>query len=266
MSLRIEAALREGFERTVRRNGLLLVAVFVVFGLANRVVTQSANAGLTQLIDSTLPAPTTGGGPGAGGVPPVDAGGVAPLALPIPLPVAILLVVAFAVAAEGIRIVAIRVFASDETETVPPDLARRDIGWAVLNGVVAGVIATVLVGIGLLVLVVPGLFLAVSFYFVRQAVALEDATVFDALSRSWELSKGNRLSVFVLLVVVWLVNLVASLPSGAAFVLTPAVATVLSAIIGGFTTVFGIAVATRAFVQLQNPDTDAEQWDDPPLG
>jgi hypothetical protein len=265
MSLRIEDALREGFGRTFKRNGLLLVAAFVVFGLLSTVVSQSMSGAYLDFLSGTgMPAggaPETGGPPEFGG----SAFGMAPeeqtpLALPVsvPLPILAVLSVLFAFVAEALRIVAIRVFATEETERIPGDLTRRSIGWAVLNGVIVGIVTAILTAIGFVLLIIPGIFLAVSFYFVRQAVAIEDDNFVDAMSRSWNMASGNRLEVFALLVIVWVIGLLAGVPSVAAFFLTPLVGTLLSTLVGGFTTVFGLAVATRAFEQLRGTGPTAK--------
>ncbi|PSP84723.1 hypothetical protein BRC83_04585 [Halobacteriales archaeon QS_1_68_17] len=260
MSLRIGAALQEGFSRTFRRNGLVLVAVFVLFGLANAVVSQSFTAAQTALMADgfgQMPGGQPGGAPGVGElVPGVGSGDPTPLALPIPLPVAGLLALAFAFVAEGLRIVSIRVFASDETAVVPGELVRRNIGVAVLNGVVAGIIVTIAVVLGLIALILPGIFLAVSFFFIRQAIAVEDENFMGALSRSWELTKGNRFGLLGLAIIVWVINLIVGIPTAGFLFLNPLAGTLLSVVISGFTTVFGIAVATRAFEQVRRGQAD----------
>ena len=277
MSLQIEDALRDGFARTFERNGLVLVGVFVAFGLANAVVSQSLSAGYTEFVASQLGAgseigmgPGSGSGPGpapgpgfGGAIPGLGGADATPLALPIPVPVAAALSVAFAVIAEFLRIVTIRVFASDETERIPRELLTRKAVFATLNGVVGGLVVGAAIVLGTLLLILPGLFLAVSFYLVRQVIAVEDANFVDAIVRAWELSKGNRLALFGLLVIVWFAGLIVGLPATVALVVSSTVSVLLSAVIGGFVTTFGIAVATRAFVQIRDA-AEAEAGDADP--
>jgi hypothetical protein len=280
VSLQIEDALRDGFARTFERNGLIIVGVFVAFGLANAVVSQSLSVGYTELIASQLGAGSEigmGPGAGSGSTPGSGVGGMipglggtdaTPLALPIPVPVAVALSVAFAVTAEFLRIVAIRVFASAETERIPRELLTRKAVFTTLNGVVGGLVVGAAVLLGTLLLIVPGLFLAVSFYLVRQVIAVEDANFVDAIVRAWELSKGNRLALFGLLVIVWFAGLIVGLPATVALVVSSTVSVLLSAVIGGFVTTFGIAVATRAFVQIRDaaeagPGTSTDGLDAP---
>jgi hypothetical protein len=159
--------------------------------------------------------------------------------------------------------VTIRVFASDETERIPRELLTRKAVFATLNGVVGGLVVGAAILLGTLLLVLPGLFLAVSFYLVRQVIAVEDANFVDAIVRAWELSKGNRLAIFGLLVIVWFAGLIVGLPATVALVVSSTVSVLLSAVIGGFVTTFGIAVATRAFVQIRDA-AEAEAGDAEP--
>ncbi|MDG5776218.1 hypothetical protein VB773_08240 [Haloarculaceae archaeon H-GB2-1] len=254
MSLRINAALKQGFSRTFETNGLLLVGVFVVFGLLDAVVSQTLLAGMSQQL----------GGAGAFGPGSAPAGfqqgqmspfggQQSPLALDgIPFAVAGALSLLFGLVAEGLRIVSIRVFASDNVQSIPGSLAKRNILLAVLNGVVAGIIVGIAVAVGVVLLVFPGIFLALSFFFVRQEIAVEDKNFADALSGSWALSKGNRIELFGLALIIWIIGIIASSPNIVLFFLSPDVAAIVGQVINGFVVVFGIATATRAYEQLRS--------------
>ena len=50
MSLQIGSALRDGFDRTVSANGLLLMSVFLVFGAGNVIVSQSTSLAITEYL------------------------------------------------------------------------------------------------------------------------------------------------------------------------------------------------------------------------
>lgn len=271
MSLDIGAALRDGASRTTERNALALMAAFVVLGLATTVVLQSFYAWYFEFLTTLEGAPT--------GVeaPPT------PLSVPLPIGVTLAAWLAVALLAEATRIVAIRVFVSEERRAIPGHLARRNLPLAVLNGFVGGLVVSVLVGLGTLALVLPGIFLAVSFYFVRQRIAVEDENFVDAMVESWSLSKGDRIELAVLALVVVVVSLSVFLPVfglqlvvGRSSVVPPLVQSVVRAPL----VVFGIAVAARAYVQLAGAeetagpsddtddgdgDADAdEEWPDPP--
>lgn len=72
----------------------------------------------------------------------------------------------------------------------------------------AEIIADIGVGIGLILLIIPGLILAIRFSVVAQVAAVEGTNWPGAIRRSGQLTAGNYLRIFGLLVLVTLVNLV----------------------------------------------------------
>jgi hypothetical protein len=68
------------------------------------------------------------------------------------------------------------------------------------------------IALGLLALILPGIFLAVRWYFVPQSVVIDGARYGEALRGSWRLTKGFWLRTFG---VVLLANLIAFLPASA---------------------------------------------------
>ncbi|WP_318567423.1 hypothetical protein [Salinigranum marinum] len=272
MSLDISKALSDGFSRTFERNGLLLMLVFLAFGAVNAVAGQTLSAAaarfarqqLEQLPPGAMAGPTGPAGPAAA----FPGAEQTPLALPIPLPAAIVTALFIALVAEAVRIVAVRTLVSDETERIPESFVSRNIVMATLNGFVGGIVVLILVAVGLLFLVVPGVFLAISFFFVRQEIAVEDQNFVDALSASWELTSGNRLGLFGLALVLVVIGLVVSAVAGAVgFAGIAILTTAVTTVVGAVTTVFSVAVAARAYDQLKYPsdtvghgDTGSE-WD-----
>ncbi|WP_324757163.1 hypothetical protein [Haloarcula montana] len=256
MSLDIGDAISNGFERLTDRNGLLLLGVFVAFGLVNTVVGQSFFTAYLEFVRSSFE--TMPGGPGMGDQPfPFAPGGQSmPFSLPLSLPVVAALSLGLAVLSEALRIVTIRVIASDERTTIP-DTATRNIGMATVTAFLLGLVVNIAIGIGLVFLILPGVFLAVSFYFVRPAIALEDKGI-DALSRSWELATGNRLDLFLLLVLVWFISLLASIPATILNFVSPIAGALVGVVVNAVVLVFGIAVATDAFLQLRTDEDDDE--------
>jgi uncharacterized membrane protein len=92
--------------------------------------------------------------------------------------------------------------------------------------------------IGLALLLLPGLFVCVAWGFALWFVALQGASTTDALASSWQLLKAHTGSVVVILLVVTVVNAVAS---------SVLFATLLSA---PLTMIF----STLAFQEMQNKD------------
>lgn len=73
----------------------------------------------------------------------------------------------------------------------------------------AGIIIAIGVTIGMLLLVVPGLFVAAAWSFALWFVALKDSSATDALGASWNLLKTQAGSVLVVLVLMGVANAVA---------------------------------------------------------
>ncbi|MFB6178990.1 MAG: hypothetical protein ABEI77_04620 [Halorientalis sp.] len=247
MSLQIDDALRDGAQRTIARSGLLLIAVFVVFGFANTVLSQSLSNvifdNLHRLFEQSVQQ-----GPN-----PIDqsARSPTPFAIDLSLPALGVLSLLSILIAEAIHIVAIRVFASEYTDTVPAELASRRLGLATINGIVGGIVAGVFTLVGLVFLVVPGIYIALSLLFVRQEIAVADENFIDALAGSWGLTEGNRWELLGLALIVLVINAIAGSPAIALGFVDETLGTILSTILGALTSVFAIAVITRAYEQLR---------------
>jgi hypothetical protein len=256
MSLNISDALSDGLSRTFERNGLLLMVGFLLLGAVDAVTGQTIAAAAVRFLRGQLEQLP----PGAmAGQPTLPGPEQTPLALPVPLPVAFGLVVVVAFLAEAVRIVAVRTLVSDETEGIPDEFLSRKLLWATFNGFVGGIVMLILTLIGLVFLIVPGVYIALGLFFVRQEIAVEDKNALDALAGSWELTSGHRLRLLALAVVLVVVGLVVSLIAGAVDLAGMTVLTTLvSVVLGAATTVFGVAVAARAYVQLTDEDPTAD--------
>lgn len=73
---------------------------------------------------------------------------------------------------------------------------------------VSTIVQFVLVAIGFLLFLIPGIYLAARFFAVRQAVVLEDAGPFAALGRSGTLSSGLKLHILGTLILIVLLALI----------------------------------------------------------
>jgi hypothetical protein len=212
MSLDIGQALRDGFDGVSARNGVVLAAVFVAFGLVNTVVEQSlTRVSAIGLLDDLRENPPSLEGTELTETEFLDAIAEVRTSITEATPLAYLdslsalqLVVAtvgLVVVGEVIRIVAIRTFVRPETGSIPRDLVTRNLPLAVINAVVGLIVTAILIFVGFILLVVPGVFLAVSFLFFRQEIAIEDKNIIGALSGSWTLASGNRVKLLVLVVI-----------------------------------------------------------------
>ncbi|WP_226039147.1 hypothetical protein [Natrinema sp. DC36] len=231
MVFRIIDAMTDGFSRTTERNGLVFVAVFAVLALLNALVAP------VEIGTATGATPATG-------------------LVGLATGVLSLLIGLGTIAA---AIVALRTFASDETETIPREFRRRKIATATLNAFVGTIVFVVLVAVGSIFLLVPGLFVLVSLYYWSAFVAIEDQNFVRAFRSSWTLTRGSRLRLFglgIAVVVLGLaVNATVAIPSlllgdGAGLVLTQLVAAVV--------TVYTIATTARAYDQLRGLEHPAD--------
>ncbi|WP_247731452.1 hypothetical protein [Halovivax limisalsi] len=101
-----------------------------------------------------------------------------------------------------VAIVAFRTFVSGATDRFPAGAVGHRPLWALVNVFVGYLVFGVLVGIGFVLLIVPGFFLLVSLWFFAVSVAVEDESFVEGLERSWALTSENRLPVFFLGVLV----------------------------------------------------------------
>jgi len=247
MPLDIPAALEDGLARLPTRVAAILFAAYLAIGAISTVTGSTLSRAVVDALQTTIPAdataPTT---PGMGG------GGA--LALDVSLPVAVVLFLAQVVLAQVVGVVGIRTFVSDARASFPTGLTSH-LPWVVFNALVAGFVVNVLIGLGAILLVIPGIYLAVALYFVQFEVIVEEKNAIDALRTGWALTKGDRLAVFLLLLVIFAIGLASAVPSillgfvGAPTLVVTAVSVGLGAVAG----LIGVAVGARAYVQLK-PD------------
>lgn len=274
MSLDVGTALSEGFRRTFTRNGLLLAVAFVLIGVVSAVASQTL---LAEFFESILEVMRANRGTGEGEVPretiravEVFARSWTPFSLSISTAVAWLLVALTAVVAEAAKLVSARVFFSERTNDISAETLRRNIVMATANGIIGGIVVTIFIAIGgilglvLLIIgsVIVALFLAMSFLFLRQEIAIEDKNFVDAMTDSWNLAKGDRIELFALVLVVVIAIVVVSYILTFVFALiSPIAGAIVGLLIGGVTAVFGTASVTRAYAQLHAERAGDEQED-----
>jgi len=245
----IEKALKTGFGKLQEKSGLTLVAVFFVISLVGTIASQSQAAqfmeqfgGFEQLpsqFEGTLVESFAGGGP---------------LAFDLPSSLISLMNLGSTVGYIVAAIVAFRVFASGARDEIPSG-TYSGLLMPTINGIIAGIVFGVLIAIGLILLIIPGIYLAVALYFFLIFVALEDESFIDALRSSWELTKGRRLSVFLFFVALVIVNIVFSIIGGIASLVLGGVSLQLGAIfgiaVGAAFTVFSLGALYDAYAQLR---------------
>lgn len=68
----------------------------------------------------------------------------------------------------------------------------------ILTYFVANILFFIVVSIGLMFLIIPGIYLALRLQFFTMFIVEEDAGITDSLKRSWEITKGQGLPLFML--------------------------------------------------------------------
>lgn len=234
--LDIGDALRFGADRVLSRGGAKLVVAYVFLQVAIRVVSQSLAAPLLR-----------------GTLPPARVARAYPLAVDLPAAVSGGLFVVVALLGTTFGVVAIRALYAD-VDRVPTGDHLRRLGRTTAVAVVVSVLLSVAVVVGTALLIVPGVFLAVSFVFAMVAVAVEDAGVVEAFRRSWTLTGGNRLRLFALGLLLAVVIGVTSAVFGAVGILAPVAGELGAALVTGVGTLLGMAVLVGSYRQLAAVD------------
>jgi len=245
----IEESIKEGIDRTNEQTGYILIAAFFVISLIGTIASQTqasrALGGMQNL-------------PFMEDVPLQNF--VAPQSFPLafdalPSSLVSLMSIGSTIATIIAVVVAYRVFAADARDKIPEEAYKRDIGMTALNAIVASIIFGIVVGIGLVLLVIPGLYLLSALVFFLVFIAVEDESFMDSLKSSWELTDGKRLSIFLLLLALFVINIVVGIAGGIASSIvgaaSPALGQIVTVGVNSVVTVFGIAVILSAYYQLR---------------
>ena len=251
MSLNIGDALSTGAEKLTTTAGIQLGIAYVVVQLITAVGTNSANA---AAIDSL--------GNGAG----MPAAAEPALSLPIGAAGGAALSLLGGLLSLVLALVTLRTFAHSASElgSIPNGVADGLLKPAVFL-LIALIVQAIAIVAGLVALIIPGIFIAVSLIFTQVYIAVDDEGPFEALSSSWSLAKGDRFPLFGLGVILIVISVLASIPGLIVGFLVPIAGTVLNNVITGFFTVFSSAVLVAAYQQLKEaaatPTATAEEDD-----
>ena len=258
MGIDIGQALREGASRTAAKNGLILAVLFagialltailwntlflraVEFGLELIQTASPEELGLTQQeYQEQLEATRE-----------VQSFASESMTIGVPLSVAAGGVLATALLAEAVSIIAVRIFSTETLDSISRELVTDKILFATVNGFIGSLVVWGLILIGLPLLVLPGIFFAVAFYFVRQEIALKNKNFIQAMADSWRITKGNRIEVLLIGFILIVVSQLEPATSAVVSVVSTPAGVVVGSLVGGLLTAFGAAVVTRAYVQI----------------
>lgn len=160
-----------------------------------------------------------------------------------------------------LTIIAIRTFVGGHSRSIPTDYFTRNIVFVLVNSIVGGIVFGLLVFVGSLLLVVPGIIAYVAFIFMMMYLAVEDENFITALRGSWNLTRGRWLRLFALLFIL-VVGI--SITSGILSALTTFIAaaagrqalgTLASGVITLPFSLLTLGILAEAFNQLRNAQT-----------
>lgn len=226
MSVSITGAVEDGLQRTVQQNALIVMGMIFTLTVINSLVSFSMGPGTPPLL------------------------------------VSLVSLVGYLLSSIVV-IGTIRMFMSDDPTRFAREHFTRRMGWTLLNYIVGTIVYAIIVGIGLVLLVIPGLFLLVALFFWPVYVVAEDESFLTGFGNSWKLTSGHRLHLFALGVVVVILSiLIAVILGGVAgfiggLIASPLgrTATLLGAalgtsIAGAVLAVFNLATMVAAYTQL----------------
>lgn len=239
MSLRLGRAFVDGIRRVLTRTGGIL---FVALLSLQLLIQTSIN---TAVLGALPPEATA------------QLDGQLGLTLPVPAGVAGALFVLAAVLNAAFFVALARGLTRPigDLGSFPETLYTRRIGRATLSVIGAGIVAGIGVFVGFVLVILPGIFLAICFLFVPFEIGVGDDRAIAALKRSWARSRGNRLRLAVLVVLSGVVGAVigavgAVFDVASATVVGDVVANLLTTIL--FVGLYGIIA--DAYVQLREDD------------
>ena len=99
----------------------------------------------------------------------------------------------------------------DVTKGQEPDLGKLLNGDNLVNYIIAGIIVGLLVTVGLILCILPGLFAAVALQFTPYRVIDKGETAMEALAGSWALVKPQIGSLIVLMLALFVLNIVGAI-------------------------------------------------------
>jgi len=217
MSVGVGESFRNGLQGTFSARGIVVGLLLLAVALANLIVGQSISRHVQEWLFGEIlwwwtPA---AGGAGTGGA-------NLPFALDLSIPAILALAFALLLTGELVRLIAIRLFASDAEEALPVDDVAEEFGPAalkalVIGGAIAGLIA--IVSVIPLIGAVIGWPLMLVFVYLRQVIALEDEGWFDTVTRSFELFTADPLPIAGILFVLRFSGFLVA--SGVPLALTP---------------------------------------------
>ena len=188
MKLNITEAIKDGFNDTFSRNGLRFAGAVYILALISTVINHTILSEIILISSTELYEPMA-------------------LAMGGPILFWVFLAIANSLAGTWLCIGIIRSFVNSETSQVNLQHFKEDIPLTLLNMALGGLVYILMIIIGSFLLLVPGIFLAVSFIFWIIYVSEEGQNFIEALESSWATASGNRVRLFALSLTLLIIGL-----------------------------------------------------------
>jgi hypothetical protein len=242
MALQLGPALKRGATQLFSRSGAV---IFVAYAATMLVYQLSFNTLLQPVLVRLTPSEVE---------PAATATGL--VTLPVPAAVAGGLVALALLATAVISVVAVRTFVARQQDRIPRRFLTERMPFVVANLVGGGIAFGFVVLVGSILLVIPGIVAYVGLLFMLQFVAVENVNFVTAMRRSWRLTKGNRIRIFLLVVVLFAAAFVATfvVNFGLGLAVGPGSAGLGVGLVNVVVTLYLLAVTCDAFVQLRDDD------------
>lgn len=249
MELDIGEALEQGLNRTATKTAAYLTGLLFVVNIVSKAMSDTVAKNLVQsgvfrqpveeFLRQQLPR-------------------LAPLATGLSSPVAGAVLLIAGLGSTAVTIGAVRAFIEERTEGLSADLFTERFAWTLLNLLVGGIVFGLAVGIGMVALVIPGIFLFTVLYLWNFYVIDRGENFIEAMKSSWNVTEGNRLRLLILIVIVLVGTGLFSTAAGVLLGLTRFVAgnaagAALRMIPTSLAAVYALASFTEAYKQFSEP-------------
>lgn len=237
MSLDLFDILGEAFEKIISRTGLIFIGLLLVLNFLSRIPAEgfanlmvNNNFSSISSIFNLILAPTF-------------------------LFISFLIFVGTII----ISIAAVRNFVSDEDKRIRKEFFTRNMFFAGVNSFIGAIFYGIIIGVGFILFIIPGIFLLVSLFAWEIFVVVEDQNFLEAGKSSWNLTEGNRLPLAGLLLLVTVIGIIVNIPvqlfdRGVSVL-------IVEPITGSILTVFVLAVSAVAYNRLSDLEDKEEVLD-----
>lgn len=264
MAFEVRTVLGEGLTRTFSRGGLILLVAAYLINIVSQV-------GLSSLVLDTwieLWDDLVEQFPEFQDMVD-DPQDLLPLALDIPDALALAIVAGGIVVLMVVIGAGLRAFHASETAEIPLETAIDNIAWVGVNLLIGLIIFSILWMVGLVLFIIPGILVWVTLIYFLPAVAIEGRSFIGAMTRSWRLTRGSWLSIFLLFLAYFFivvgVNIAFGLVNSFVYILSPLLGQLMELLVMSLLLVYLLAILAVSYTEMTEPTTEEppESQEDP---